>query len=133
MKFNRLTLIVFLWFLSISTCIAGYVQISGPLMVLLLGYILVSEKSAASDWTAYVMPLIVTAAAIWFGIQQQDKRQEQVAYWAHRQTINCRDADRWEAFGTKSKHPKPPEAILRRCANLDDASNFRSALKDRGW
>ena len=135
MQRRFLTIASGLWIASAIICGFGYVELFGPLSVALLGLVLVFDKSAPEDRLGPFMAAAVTAGLIWLGLQQQDRRQEQVAYWAHRETINCRAADQWEALGNRPAYPdpKPSESDLRRCSALDDASDFESALKARGW
>lgn len=119
--------------LSVAACCFGHVSVFGPATIVLLAYMITTDKSLAGNWIGQAIPALITASAVWFGIQQHDGQKGQVAYWAHRQTINCRNADSWEAMGKMSTYPKPTEETLRRCSSQDDASDFRKALEERGW
>lgn len=124
-----------LWMIAITICCMGYVQLFAPLSLAILGVTLALDDSVSRDRMGYVIAVMITGGAIWFGMQQQHRRLESVAYLAHRQTIGCREADRWETFGHDPNFPeaKPSASELERCRQIDDAEDFRVYLNARGW
>lgn len=123
------------WIVSAIICGFGYVEVFAPMTVVLLGFVLAFDRSAPDDRLGPFMATAVAAGAIWLGLQQQDRRQEQIAYWAYREMIGCKAADRWESFGMQPDfpEPKPPESELHRCSALNDGADFKSILRDQGW
>ena len=123
------------WMASIALCCMGLVKVFGPLSVLLVGAALAADRSQQIDRVGLVVATFVTGGAVFFGIQQYQQRLGQIAYWAHRQYIGCKDADRWDAMGGKSDYPfqKPSAANITRCSELDDSVDFQVRLKQNGW
>ena len=125
----------YVWLAAIALCIFGFVKIFGPISIGLLGIILAAEKSEKIDHTPLVILSLMTAVAIFIGVQQHEKKLGQIAYWAHRQSIGCKDADRWEAMGGGKNYPypKPRDADIVRCSELEDSMEFEHLLGANGW
>ena len=124
------------WIAATALCILGPVKIFGPLAVVLLAIAFAADSERKFDPAALVIFSIPTATAIFFGIQKHEHRLEQIAYFAHRQTIGCSEADRWDATGgvpADSSWRKPTESDIRRCSEADDAWTYKFSLEKKGW
>ena len=123
------------WMAAIALCILGPIKIFAPLTIVLLGVAFSADTSERTDRAGLIMGTLMTAVAIFFGIQQHQSKLGQVAYWAHRQAINCKDADRWEATGGRGDYPfgKPTQVEIHRCGEIDDGLDYKAALEENGW
>lgn len=123
------------WMAAIVLCVLASPKIFGPMAVGLFGVVIVTEKKERVDDYSLIVPTIITAAAIFFGVQKHQEELEKAAYWAHRDVAGCRDADRWAALGGGEKYPfrKPTSSEVRRCEDLDDATSYQRALRRNGW
>ena len=123
------------WMVAIALCFFGPVKVFGPLAISLLGVALSADTSEKVDRTGLLMLTLMTAVAVFLGVQQYEKALAQKAYWAHRQYIGCKDADRWEAMGGRKDYPYriPTDDEIRRCSEIDDSLDFQVLLETNGW